>query len=534
MSELRECFIDLMGNLVKSIGQTFKEFRVIRRFCSREFTDAGHPTLTGRRLNQDGGRSRREDNHCFVTEPRSLLKSIATGIIVRFAVLLTTLWSCRILPDDSHPVSYYGDIVPIFKRSCTGCHHPAKLKGELDLTTYAAFQKGGKHGASFATGQPGNSRVVEEISGDEPNMPKEGDPLSNDEIALIELWIRQGAKDDTPADANSFKLAQPPTYAAPPVISAMTYSPDGSVLAVSGYHEVVLHKSDGSGMLARLVGESPRIESVVFSPDGKRLAVSGGAPARFGEIQVWDTETYKELNSFKITADSLYGASFSPDGGKIAFGCADKTVRLISAVDGKELMKFDGHGDLVLATAFTVDGRRMLSGSRDRAMKLISVANGQFIDDINKLLEGVMCLARHPKEDRVACGGDLGTPRIYRISENQGRTAANNDANLIREFERQPGPIGSIAYSPDGGSIAVGNMNGEVRVYKTSDGSRVATLKENHGAVFALQFHPTKNQLATAGLDGTVRIFEVPEGKPVTAFSPVPIVDGGKVAAANQ
>src|SRR4030081_1964059 len=79
--------------------------------------------------------------------------------------------------ESSKPVSYYHDLMPIFKRSCTGCHHPGKLKGELDLTAFAAFQKGGKHGASFKSGDPAASRVVEEVSGDEPSMPKEGDPL---------------------------------------------------------------------------------------------------------------------------------------------------------------------------------------------------------------------------------------------------------------------------------------------------------------------------------------------------------------------
>jgi WD40 repeat protein len=244
-------------------------------------------------------------------------------------------------------------------------------------------------------------------------------------------------------------------------------------------------------MIARLVGEAPRIESVVFSPDGKQLAVSGGAPARFGEIQIWDAAGHQELHSYKVSNDSLFGVSFSPDGDRIAFGCSDKTVRVISVADGKELMKFDNHSDWVLGTLWTVDGKRLLSGSRDRAMKLINVTNGQFIDDINKLLEGVMCMARHPKEDIVAYGGDLGTPRIYRIAENQGRTAANNDVNQVREFERQPGPVCSIAYNSDGSQVAVGNMNGEVRVYKSADGSRVATLKENQGAVFALKFHKT-------------------------------------------
>ena len=438
------------------------------------------------------------------------------------------------MADDARPVSYYHDVVPVLKRSCTGCHHPGKLKGELDLTAYEAFKKGGKHGAAFARGNPEKSRVVEEISGEEPNMPKEGDPLSKEEVALIERWVKEGAKDDTPAGADSFKLSAPPVYAAPPVVSAMAFSPDGSILAVSGYHEVVLHKDDGSGIVARLVGEAPRIEAIAFSPDGKLLAVSGGALARFGEIQIWDVASHQELHSYKISDDSLYGVSFSPDGERIAFGCSDKTVRIIAVNDGKELIKFDNHSDWVLGTLWTVDGKRLLSGSRDRAMKLINVANGQFIDDINKLIEGVTCIARHPTQDMVACGGDLGTPRIYRIAENQGRTAANNDVNLNREFERQPGPVCSIAYSPDGNSIAVGNVDGEVRIYKTSDGSRSATLKENRGAVFALKFHPHKNQLFTGGYDGKVRIFEVPEGKLVTAFSPVPVKEGEKVISAAR
>src|SRR5438477_828211 len=376
------------------------------------------------------------------------------------------------LGGEAKPVSYYQEIVPILKRSCTGCHHPGKLKGELDLTTYALFQKGGKHGAAFKPGHADESRVIEEVSGEEPNMPKEGDPLSQEEVALFERWIKEGAKDDAPPGANSFKLSAPPVYSVLPVISALALSPDGNMLAVSGYHEVVLHKGDGSEIIARLVGESPRIESLQFSPDGKLLAVSGGAQARFGEIQIWDVESRQEKHSYKVANDSVFGVSFSPDGERVAFGGADKTVRLIAVNDGKELMKFDNHSDWVLATTFTVDGKRLLSGSRDRAMKLINVANGQFIDDINKLLENVLCMARHPTQDLVAYGGDLGTPRIYRVAENQGRTAANNDVNLIREFERQPGAVCSIAYGPEGNSIAVGNTDGEARVYKTADGSR--------------------------------------------------------------
>ena len=435
------------------------------------------------------------------------------------------------------PISYYNEIFPVFKRSCTGCHQPAKLKGQLDLTTYEVFKKGGKHGPGFVIGKPKESIVIDEISGDEPSMPKEGDSLSKAEITMIDSWIVEGAKDDTPAGAGSFKLAAAPEYAQPPVISALAFSPDGKVLAVSGYHEVLLHGGAESNVVARLVGESPRIESLAFSPDGKKLAVAGSAPARFGEVQIWDAATTGTVlappKSFRVSMDSIYGISWSPDGARLAFAGADKVVRIISAADGKEQVKFENHSDWVFATTWTTNGQRILSGSRDKAMKLIDAANGQFIDDINKLLEGVVCFARHPKDDIVAYGGDMGVSRTYKIAENQGRTAANNDSNLQKEFERMPGPVQAIAYGPDGTNICVGSIGGEARIFNTTDKKRVATLKGHDGAIFAIAFHPATNQVVTGGFEGRLRVFETAKGELVRTFVPVPLKAGAMQQAAK-
>jgi WD40 repeat protein len=434
------------------------------------------------------------------------------------------------------PVSFHNDLMPILKRSCTGCHHPGKMKGDLDVTTYAALLKGGKNGPGFKIGDAKKSLLVEEISGDEPSMPKDGDPLTKAEVALFERWIAEGAKDDTPTNANSFRLAAPPTYVKAPVVSALAFSPNGKHLAVSGYHEVLVHDLEKSNIVARLLGESPKIESIAWSADGKLIGVSGGAPARFGEVQIWDAGTFQLKRAIKSSLDSLYGLSFSPDATKVAVAGADKSVRVFSVSDGKELLKFDNHSDWAFATTFTVDGKRVLSGSRDKAMKLIDVSNGQFIDDVNKLLEGVLCFARHPSKDEIVYGGENGVTRIYTISDNQGRTAGNKDVNLIKEFERLGGPVQAIAWGNGGTNIAVGGAAPEVRVYTAGkEGKRVATFRGHDGAVFALAFSPTTNWLAAGGFDGQVRLYNytAKSNHLFRDFTPVPLKAVTQTAAAR-
>ena len=208
-------------------------------------------------------------------------------------------------------VSYYKDIRPIFQANCQGCHQPAKAKGDYIMTDFSQLLSGGDiEEPVIVAGQPDQSYLVELITpiDGKAEMPQKKDPLHQTEIELVKRWITQGAKNDTPASAQErYSADNPPNYILPPVITSLDFSPDGKLLAVPGFHEVVLHKADGSGMVARLIGLSERIESVTFSPDGKRLAVTGGLPARMGEVQIWDVKTHKLILSAPVTFDTVPG-----------------------------------------------------------------------------------------------------------------------------------------------------------------------------------------------------------------------------------
>ena len=428
--------------------------------------------------------------------------------------------------DKEAPVSYHKQIVPILKRSCQGCHHPGDPNADLIVTSYAELKRGGMAGEAIIPGKPDESLIIELISGDPPAMPQNQEPLTTEEVALFKRWILEGAKDDTPEEADEMDGENYPIYTVPPVVSAMTYSPDGSMLAVSGVSEVLLYDTKNFEVKARLVGKARRIQSIVYANSGKILGISGGSPAQFGEVQLWDTATNKLTKAIRSTYDTIYGLSFSPDASRVAFGSSDKTVRVISIADEKELVKFDNHGDWVFGTVFSTDGSHFVSCSRDTALKLVEVDTGSFVDDVNSSNKGygeINAIARHPNADQVLSVGEDRVPRLYRMFRQTRRDVGNTDFNLIRAYEPQSGSIQSVAFSADGSKFAVGSSAGEARIYNVANGKRLLSMQGDTVGVFALAFHPEGAQLATGGFDGKIRIFDANSGKQLNIFMSVPI-----------
>jgi len=91
-------------------------------------------------------------------------------------------------------------IRPVIDKKCVSCHNTSKTKGDLQLHTVEAIQKGGKNGTILASGNPAESHIFQRVTlpiEDEEHMPPDGkEPLTQMEKAFLEWWIKSGASFD--------------------------------------------------------------------------------------------------------------------------------------------------------------------------------------------------------------------------------------------------------------------------------------------------------------------------------------------------
>jgi hypothetical protein len=99
-------------------------------------------------------------------------------------------------------IDFATKIAPLLNNRCRSCHGgigaSTIAKGGLMLTSMDAILKGGwKHGPAIVPGDSRSSPMIRFIKGQlSPRMPLGGEPLPNDEIALLERW----ADEMPPAD----------------------------------------------------------------------------------------------------------------------------------------------------------------------------------------------------------------------------------------------------------------------------------------------------------------------------------------------
>jgi hypothetical protein len=93
---------------------------------------------------------------------------------------------------DSVLTVYEKAVQPILIDKCISCHGGEKIKGDLELTSIEAIQKGGKHGNQFL------ERIHLPLSDEKHMPPKDSRQLTNEELTIFTKWMELGGNLNKP------------------------------------------------------------------------------------------------------------------------------------------------------------------------------------------------------------------------------------------------------------------------------------------------------------------------------------------------
>lgn len=142
------------------------------------------------------------------TSPTSVRPSASRRRSLRFAALLAApVILAGLLPtgspeagraaEEPHPrLGFAEHVRPILQRACASCHAGGQEKGGLSIETRDLLLEGGNSGPVIVPASSAESRLIPIVSGTDPKlvMPPKGDRLGPEEVAVLRLWIDQGAE----------------------------------------------------------------------------------------------------------------------------------------------------------------------------------------------------------------------------------------------------------------------------------------------------------------------------------------------------
>jgi WD40 repeat protein len=295
-------------------------------------------------------------------------------------------------------------------------------------------------------------------------------------------------------------------------ISTLAYTKDGKFLFAGG---LVFDTTDprsrrnsvrvwdaASGKLIRSFGIGRFGGSFALSPDGQILAANSGA----GKVQILDAKTGFEIRECELNGGTagVRELVFTPSGKVLA--CCGNGIQFFDPTTGRRLNDFESDSEIG-SIAFSPDGRHLASAETDDGkLRLRETATGKLVREFSRKEVNFASFSPDGKL-LAAVQGKLFEPGIVRLW----------DVGTAKEFKsfKHNDRIDSIAFSPDGRTLASGGRDEIIKLWDVVSGKEDQQLRGHRGAVYSLAFAPDGKTLASGSEDQTVRLWDPATGKSI-------------------
>ncbi len=317
---------------------------------------------------------------------------------------------------------------------------------------------------------------------------------------------------------------------------SVAFSPDGMYLASSSDRSIKIWELSSGECIRTLRGHTNWIRSIAFSPipsaDFGLPILDFGLESSNESLE--SSQTNKQLNNPKSQIQNPK----SRPGWVLASGSDDQTVRLWDIHTGECKRILQGHNNWVRSVAFSPDGKLLASGSGDHSVKLWETNRDREARPTAQTPRGRLPRSEGTREgflketprqytDDRACRTLQGhSSRVWSVAFSpDGQTLARaSDENAVQLWNWQTGKcylslqghsnsIRSVAFSSDGKILASGSTDHTVKLWNLRDGTCLRKLTGHKGRVWSVGFSPDGEMLASGSDDYTIKIWKVATGE---------------------
>lgn len=301
-------------------------------------------------------------------------------------------------------------------------------------------------------------------------------------------------------------------------IHALTWTPDGeSLLVDQGGSVCIWQLNETPHELEHWITTSwNTINAIEISPDGQWIALGGGITGEKGEVSILNRTSQQVVDSIDTFSDVVTSLAWTSDSQLLAVGSYDHSIRLIrqqSPTGDQEPARFipemtlSAHSRAVLELCFSNDNQNLISCGSDRSIKVWNIKTGEPVRSLSNHTDRVLSLSPRstqyfndtPLPFTCASASDDQTVRIW-------QPVIGRMVRIVRNHEA---PVLQVDWDPSGKSVYSADTKGIIRKIDGNSDQIVTEVETGMDWIHALSVSPDGTSLAAGDWDGNVQIWKI-------------------------
>jgi periodic tryptophan protein 2 len=301
-------------------------------------------------------------------------------------------------------------------------------------------------------------------------------------------------------------------------VTCAQFHPESKLLVTGFSHGLFfIHELPDFAQIQSLSISQNDIDFVAMNKTGEWLAFGA---SKLGQLLVWEWQSESYILKQQGHFDSMNTIAYSPEGQRIVTAADDGKIKVWDVNTGFCIVTFTEHMGGVSACEFAKRGNVLFTASLDgsvRAWDLIRYRNFRTFTAPSRL--SFSSLAVDPSGE-VVCAGSVDSFDIHIWSVQTGQ--------MLDRLSGHEGPVSSLAFSPDAGTLVSGSWDRTVRIWNIFARTQTSEPLQLMADILSVAFRPDSKQIAVTTLDGQLTFWNVSDAAQQNGVDARRDVSGGR------